>query len=280
MGNFIDQACEQIRRRSATRSVILGLSGGVDSSVGGRFCTKPSAINSPAFLSTTACCARKKRKWCREFSAKISLQAAIRGRLEDFLVDTQGRDRSRAQTQDHRQQLHPSFRQRLDQLADATRPSKAAIERSIFRARHALSRRDRVRPIAGNPAAVIKSHHNVGGLPKKMKFKLVEPLRNSSRTKCGSSACELGLPREIVFRQPFPGPGLAVRILGEVTPSGCDPARGRHDRGRSEMKASDWYYKVWQSFAVLLPVRAWGSWATNAPTITPSPSASWNPRTA
>ena len=88
-------------------------------------------------------------------------------------------------------------------------------------------------PIAGNPAAMIKSHHNVGGLPKRMKFELVEPLRQLFKDEVREVGAQLGLPREIVWRQPFPGPGLAVRILGEVTPERLQhPARRRLDRRR------------------------------------------------
>jgi GMP synthase (glutamine-hydrolysing) len=113
-------------------------------------------------------------------------------------------------------------------------------------------------PIDGNPAALIKSHHNVGGLPKKMKFKLIEPLRCLFKDEVRQLGLELGLPNEIVLRQPFPGPGLAVRILGEVTPKRCEILRAADAIVVAEMKASGWYYKIWQSFAVLLPVRSVG----------------------
>jgi GMP synthase (glutamine-hydrolysing) len=113
-------------------------------------------------------------------------------------------------------------------------------------------------PIAGNPAAMIKSHHNVGGLPKNMKFKLVEPLKCLFKDEVRLLGLELGLPKEIVYRQPFPGPGLAVRILGEVTPSRCEILRNADAIVVEEMKANGLYYKIWQSFAVLLPVRSVG----------------------
>jgi GMP synthase (glutamine-hydrolysing) len=113
-------------------------------------------------------------------------------------------------------------------------------------------------PIAGNPAAMIKSHHNVGGLPKRMKFKLVEPLKCLFKDEVRQLGLELGLPKEMVFRQPFPGPGLAVRILGEVTARRLKILREADTIVVDEMKASGLYYKIWQSFAVLLPIRSVG----------------------
>jgi len=95
-------------------------------------------------------------------------------------------------------------------------------------------------------------------LPKKMKFQLVEPLKCLFKDEVRQLGAELGLPKEIVFRQPFPGPGLAVRILGEVTPSRLKILRNADAIVVEEMKSSDWYYKVWQSFAVLLPVSSVG----------------------
>jgi len=112
--------------------------------------------------------------------------------------------------------------------------------------------------IGGNPAHVIKSHHNVGGLPEKMHFELVEPVRQLFKDEVRQAGLQLGLPKEIVYRQPFPGPGLAVRILGEVTPERLRILRDADTIVTSEMEAADWYYKVWQSFAVLLPVRSVG----------------------
>jgi GMP synthase (glutamine-hydrolysing) len=91
-----------------------------------------------------------------------------------------------------------------------------------------------------------------------MKFKLVEPLARLFKDEVRELGLELGLPREIVLRQPFPGPGLAVRILGEVTPKRCDILRAADTIVVEEMKATGWYYKIWQSFAVLLPVRSVG----------------------
>jgi GMP synthase (glutamine-hydrolysing) len=113
-------------------------------------------------------------------------------------------------------------------------------------------------PIAGNPAAMIKSHHNVGGLPKRMKFALLEPLKCLFKDEVRLLGEELGLPQEIVMRQPFPGPGLAVRILGEVTASRLSILRNSDAIVVEEMKNSGWYYRIWQSFAVLLPVRSVG----------------------
>jgi GMP synthase (glutamine-hydrolysing) len=112
--------------------------------------------------------------------------------------------------------------------------------------------------ISGNPAALIKSHHNVGGLPERMKFELVEPLRQLFKDEVRRVGEELGLPKDIVHRQPFPGPGLAVRIVGEITAERLRIVREADLILLEEMKSAGWYYKVWQSFAALLPVRSVG----------------------
>jgi GMP synthase (glutamine-hydrolysing) len=108
------------------------------------------------------------------------------------------------------------------------------------------------------PSQVIKSHHNVGGLPKKMKLKLIEPLKDLFKDEVRRIGRDLGMPEDILQRQPFPGPGLAVRILGEVTKDRADLLRECDDIVVGEIKKAGLYQKIWQSFAVLLPVMSVG----------------------
>lgn len=108
------------------------------------------------------------------------------------------------------------------------------------------------------PAAVIKSHHNVGGLPEKMGLNLVEPLRELFKDEVRELGRALGIPREVTQRQPFPGPGLAIRIIGEVTKERLEMLREADDVMMQEIKRSGWYEKVWQTFCILLPVKTVG----------------------
>ena len=112
--------------------------------------------------------------------------------------------------------------------------------------------------IGDNPAALIKTHHNVGGLPARMKLKLLEPLRELFKDEVRLVGAKLGLPREVVWRQPFPGPGLGVRVLGEISRDRLEILREADTILQEEMMASGWYWKVWQSFCVFLPVKSVG----------------------
>jgi GMP synthase (glutamine-hydrolysing) len=110
----------------------------------------------------------------------------------------------------------------------------------------------------GGPSAVIKSHHNVGGLPRKMKLKLIEPLRYLFKDEVRELGIALGLPDELVWRQPFPGPGLAIRVLGEISSRRLTILRNVDEILLEEIKAEGYYKKLWQSFAVLLPIKSVG----------------------
>ena len=108
------------------------------------------------------------------------------------------------------------------------------------------------------PSATIKTHHNVGGLPSRMRFKLIEPVRELFKDEVRELGRELGLPDEIIWRQPFPGPGLAIRILGPVTQERLATVRGADAIVEQEIRKAGYYRKIWQAFAVLLPVRTVG----------------------
>jgi len=110
----------------------------------------------------------------------------------------------------------------------------------------------------GGPTSVIKSHHNVGGLPKNMKLKLIEPLKYLFKDEVRLLGKELGLEQDLIWRQPFPGPGLAIRIIGKITHRRLTILRSVDDLLLEEIKNAGYYTKLWQSFAVLLPIKSVG----------------------
>jgi len=249
MRHYIDQAVAQIRAQVGSERVILGLSGGVDSSVAAALIHKAVGDQLTCIFVNNGLLRAREAEVVRE----------VFGR--HFKLKLQYEDASAL------------FLRRLKGVSEPERKRKI-IGRSFIEVFQAGTRRagkakflaqgtlypDVIEsvPIAGNPAHLIKSHHNVGGLPKRMKFQLVEPLRCLFKDEVRVLGLELGLPREIVYRQPFPGPGLAVRCLGEITADKLRIVRAADTIVVEEMKAAGWYYKIWQSFAVLLPVRSVG----------------------
>jgi len=254
MGSFIDRTCEEIRAQVGADHVILGLSGGVDSSVAAALLHK--AIGDQltcVFVNNGLLRENEAEAVQRVFGDHFHIQLKYVDASERFLRKLKGvTDPERK-----RKIIGGEFvRVFEDATRDLTRRGKSKFK---FLAQGTLYP-DVIESvaIAGNPAALIKSHHNVGGLPKRMKFKLVEPLRQLFKDEVREVGAQLGLPKEIVHRQPFPGPGLAVRVPGAITPENLRILREADAIVVSEMKASDWYYRVWQSFAVLLPVRSVG----------------------
>jgi GMP synthase (glutamine-hydrolysing) len=249
MRNYLEQAVEEIRAQVGKEKVILGLSGGVDSSVAAALLHKAIGDQLTCIFVNNGLLRAKEAEVVQEvFGRNFKLKLQYENSAALFLRKLKGvTDPERK-----RKIIGKAF---VDVFQAATKRAGKAK----FLAQGTLYP-DVIEsvPIAGNPAAMIKSHHNVGGLPKNMKFQLVEPLKCLFKDEVRLLGLELGLPKEIVYRQPFPGPGLAVRVLGEVTPARCEILRNADSIVVEEMKACGLYYKTWQTFAVLLPVRSVG----------------------
>jgi GMP synthase (glutamine-hydrolysing) len=248
MQSFIDQSVSEIRTTVGDSRVVLGLSGGVDSSVAAALIHK--AIGSKLTCIFVDTLMRKdegeKVKEVFERNFNINLKhIKAESRFLAKLAGVEDPERKRKIIGNEFIEVFQETAKTLDgveYLAQGT--TYPDVIESI--------------PIAGNPSALIKSHHNVGGLPEKMNLKLIEPISKLFKDEVREVGRQLGLPKEIVMRQPFPGPGLAVRILGPVTQLALDILRNADAIVVEEMKKADLYYEVWQSFAVLLPIKTVG----------------------
>ena len=254
MGSFIERTCVQIREEVGDSRVILGLSGGVDSSVAAALIHKAIGDQLTCiFVDNGLLRARERDAVEKLFGGHFHIKLTTVDASRRFL----GRLRGVVDPERKRKVIGNEFIKVFEAAARGLKKSSPGRYRFLAQGTLYPDVIESV-SISGNPAALIKSHHNVGGLPLRMRFKLIEPLRQLFKDEVRGVGVELGLPQEIVNRQPFPGPGLAVRILGEITPENLRVVREADTIVIEEMRASGWYYKVWQSFAVLLPVQSVG----------------------
>ncbi len=249
MADYVETAVAQIREQVGDQRVILGLSGGVDSSVA-------AALIHRAIGDQLVCV----------FVDNGLLRLNERDRVEQVFRDHFKIDLRVAKA-------GPRFLKALKGVTDPEKKRKVigkvfidVFEDSIkkigkvdFLAQGTLYP-DVIESVSidGNPAALIKSHHNVGGLPKRMRLKLLEPLRELFKDEVRALGEALGLPREMIWRHPFPGPGLGVRVLGEIKKPYLDILKQADFILLEEMKRTGYYAKVWQAFCVFLPVRTVG----------------------
>ena len=261
MGSFIEEACARIREQVGDQKVVLGLSGGVDSSVTAALLHKAIGDQLTCiFVNNGLLRSREEEMVQRVFGENFHVRLKYVDASQRFLSLLKGVTDPEQKRKIIGNEFIEVFQRATEELLEEDRRNGARKHGGYKFLAQGTLYPDVIESVSieGNPAQVIKSHHNVGGLPEKMHFALVEPVRQLFKDEVRQLGLQLGLPKEIVYRQPFPGPGLAVRILGEVTPERLSILREADTIVRNEMEAADWYYKVWQSFAVLLPIQTVG----------------------
>src|SRR5437762_1137550 len=261
MAAFRAQAIDRIRAQVRTGRVVCGLSGGVDSAVTAALLHEAIGDQLTCiFVNNGLLRSREEEIVQRVFGENFHVRLKYVDASERFLALLKGVTDPETKRKIIGNEFIKVFQHATKELLEEDRKNGARKHGGYKFLAQGTLYPDVIESVSigGNPAQVIKSHHNVGGLPEKMHFELVEPVRQLFKDEVRQAGLQLGLPKEIVYRQPFPGPGLAVRILGDVTPERLSILREADTIVVSEMESSDWYYRVWQSFAVLLPVRSVG----------------------
>jgi GMP synthase (glutamine-hydrolysing) len=248
MAHFIETSVRAIREQVGTGRVICGLSGGVDSSVAATLVHR--AIGERlvcVFVNNGLLRLNEAERVCSLFSERFGRSFCYADAGRQFLSALQGIEDPEQKRKTIGRIFVEVFEDEAKQLGDISFLAQGTLYPDVIESVSFVG-----------PSVTIKSHHNVGGLPEKMRLKLVEPLRELFKDEVREVGRELGLPKELIQRQPFPGPGLAIRVLGEVTEERLAILRDADAIVLQEIKAAGLYERVWQSFAVLLPIRTVG----------------------
>ncbi|OPY09739.1 MAG: GMP synthase (glutamine-hydrolyzing) [Syntrophaceae bacterium PtaB.Bin095] len=249
MKSFARDAVQEIREQVGDGKVILGLSGGVDSSVAAVLLHQAIGRQLHCVFVDNGVLREGEARKVRDVFRKhfhINLRYARAGKL--FLDRLKGVGEPERKRKIIGRTFIEVFEKEARRIQGVRFLAQGTLYPDIIESRSAF----------GGPSAVIKSHHNVGGLPKKMHLSLVEPLRHLFKDEVRLLGRELGMSDELVWRQPFPGPGLAIRIIGEVTAKRLGILRKADVILMDEIRAANLYRRLWQSFAVLLPVKSVG----------------------
>jgi len=249
MKSFVSETIADIRKGVGKDKVVLGLSGGVDSSVAAVLINRAIGHNLKCIFVDNGLLRKNEAKLVEQvFQKHFKIDLRVIDASEKFLKNLKGV----IDPERKRKIIGRTFIEVFDSEAKKIGAVKYLAQGTLYP--------DLIesRSAFGGPSATIKTHHNVGGLPKKMNLKLIEPLKYLFKDEVRKVGRELKMPQEILGRHPFPGPGLAVRILGEVTKERCDLLREVDDRFIAMLKQKGQYDKIWQAFAVLLPIKSVG----------------------
>ena len=249
MRDFVQHAVDDIRARVGKSRVILGLSGGVDSSVAAALIHRAIGRHLTCVFVNNGLLRKGESEAVESlYKRHFHLDVRVVDASKVFLSRLRGVTDPERKRKIIGKTFVEVFEKSLRSIGDAEFLAQGTLYPDVIESV----------AIGNNPAALIKSHHNVGGLPRRMKLKLLEPLRELFKDEVRAVGRTLGLPREVVWRQPFPGPGLGVRVAGEITKARLDTLREADAILQEEMMASGWYWKVWQSFCVYIPVKSVG----------------------
>jgi GMP synthase (glutamine-hydrolysing) len=247
-GSFIDDEVVRIQRQVGNAEVICGLSGGVDSSVAAALVHRAIGDRLTCIFVDTGLLRKGERESVeRTFRRHLGIRLVVVDARERFLSRLRGVEDPELK----RRTIGEVFIRVFEQAAADADNAKFLVQGTLYP--------DVIESVSvKGPSAVIKTHHNVGGLPEDMEFELIEPLRELFKDEVRQVGRELGLPEELVGRHPFPGPGLAIRVLSDVTEERLDVLREADSIYLEEIQAAGLYDDIWQAFAVLLPVRSVG----------------------